>query len=433
MTMRRTMFRRFLLLLFTTGICFFVSSMALAEDDSHAKEELTIERAIKVALKNNPSIRVANEACIGGRARIGQTESAYYPQIDFQSRYSRSWQEAGQSLARNHYGNTLQLNQLIFDFYKTPSLVGSTRENYESLKESYQNTRQTVALNTKAAYYSYLAAQREVKLNEETVRQREELVHHAEEYFRTGLKPRIDVTRAEANLYDAKLSFIRAQNGLQIAKINLVNALGIEKLPWNMLRDILEIKKPVIMNLADAKRMATKQRPDLLQNEALERERKFSLKATKADYLPRLSGNANYGWSSTDFPLQEEWTVGMQLTFPLFTGFKKREKIKEDEAKLRQVKASGDVIIQNILAEVEQAYRDMNTASEQIVAARKGSQASTENLELATKRYQQGLNHIIEVTDAQVQYLTAETKYINSLYDYKIAEAMLEKAIGKSY
>jgi len=407
--------------------------MALAGDDSYTKEELTIEQAIKVALKNNPSIRVANEARIAGRARIGQTESAYYPYVNLQTSYSRSWQEASQSSARNHYGNTLQLNQLIFDFYKTPSLVGSTRENYESLKESCQNTRQTVALNTKAAYYSYLAAQREVKLNEETVRQREELVHHAKEYFRTGLKPRIDVTRTEANLYDAKLSFIRAQNGLQIAKINLVNALGIEKLPWNMLRDILEIKKPVIMNLADAKRMATKQRPDLLQNEALERERKFSLKATKADYLPRLSGNANYGWSSTDFPLQEEWTVGMQLTFPLFTGFKKREKIKEDEAKLRQVKASGDVIIQNILAEVEQAYRDMNTASEQIVAARKGRHASTENLELATKRYQQGLNHIIEVTDAQVQYLTAETKYINSLYDYKIAEAMLEKAIGKSY
>ena len=427
------MFRRFLLLLFSIGICLFVSAMALAEDGSHAEEELTIEQAIKVALKNNPSIRVANEALIAGRARIGQTESAYYPQIDFQSRYSRSWQEKGQMPARNHYGNTFQLNQLIFDFYKTPGLVASARENYESLKESYQNSRQTVALTTKAAYYSYLAAQREVKLNEETVRQREKLVHYAEEYFRTGLKPRIDVTRSEANLYDAKLSFIRAQNGLQIAKINLVNALGIEKLPWNMLRDILEIKKPVIMNLADAKRMAIKQRPDLLQNEALKREREFSLKATKADYFPRLSGNANYGWSSTDFPLQEEWTVGMQLTFPLFTGFKKRGKIKEGEAKLRQAKASGDVIIQNILAEVEQAYRDMNTASEQIVAARKGRQASTENLELATKRYQQGLNHIIEVTDAQVQYLTAETKYINSLYDYKIAEAMLEKAIGKSY
>jgi outer membrane protein TolC len=196
-------------------------------------------------------------------------------------------------------------------------------------------------------------------------------VHHAEEYFRTGLKPRIDVSRAEANLYDAKLSFIRAQNGLQIAKINLVNALGIEKLPWNMLRDILEIKKPVIMNLADAKRMAIKQRPDLLQNEALKREREFSLKATKADYLPRLSGDANYGWTSTDFPLQEEWTVGMQLTFPLFTGFKKGGKIREEEAKLRQVKASGDVIIQNILAEVEQAYRDMNTASEQMLCLKK--------------------------------------------------------------
>jgi outer membrane protein TolC len=291
---------------------------------------------------------------------------------------------------------------LIFDFGRTPSLVGSARESYESLKESYQNTRQTIALNTKVAYYGYLAYERELRLTEETVRQREQLLHQAEQFFKTGLKPRIDVTRAEANLYDAKLSHIRAQNGLQIAKINLVNALGIEKLRWDKLEDVLEIKKHVIRNLEDAKSMAIMQRPDLLQNKALERERVFSLKATKAEYLPRLSGNADYGWSSTDFPLQEEWTVGMQMTFPLFTGFEKREKLRQEKAKLRQTKASSDVIIQNILAEVEQAYADMNTASEQIVAARKGSQASNENLELATKRYQQGLNDIIEITDAQV-------------------------------
>ncbi len=427
------MFRRLLLLLFTAGICFFVSAMALAEDGSHAEEELTIEQAIAVALKNNPSIRVANEARIAGRARIGQTQSAYYPYVNLQTRYSRSWQEASQSSARNHYGNTFELSQLIFDFGRTPGLVGSARESYESLKESYQNSRQIVALNTKVAYYAYLAYERELMLTEEIVRQRNQLLHQAKQFFKTGLKPRIDVTRAEANLYDAKLSFIKAQNGLQIAKINLVNALGIEKLPWSVLKDVLEIKKPIIMNLDDAKSMAIMQRPDLLQNKALEREREFSVKAAKAEYLPRLSGNANYGWSSTDFPLQEEWTVGMQMAFPLFTGFEKREKLRQEEAKLRQAKAFSDVIIQNTLAEVEQAYADMNTASEQIVAARKGSQASNENLELATKRYQQGLNDIIEITDAQVQYLTAETKYINSLYDYKIAEAMLEKATGKSY
>jgi outer membrane protein TolC len=226
------MFRRLLLLLFTAGICFFVSAMALAEDGSHAEEELTIEQAIAVALKNNPSIRVANEARIAGRARIGQTQSAYYPYVNLQTRYSRSWQEASQSSARNHYGNTFELSQLIFDFGRTPGLVGSARESYESLKESYQNSRQTVALNTKVAYYAYLAYERELMLTEEIVRQRNQLLHQAKQFFKTGLKPRIDVTRAEANLYDAKLSFIKAQNGLQIAKINLVNALGIEKLPW---------------------------------------------------------------------------------------------------------------------------------------------------------------------------------------------------------
>ena len=423
------MFRRYVLIFSAVVSWFFFSSMALAADGPESKDELTIEQAIKIALKNNPNIKVADEICKAGHAGIGQIQSARYPQLNMQSAYSRSQH----SPAQNYYDNTFQLSQLIFDFGKTSGLAASASENYESLKESYQGSRQTVAMNTKVYYYSCLAFQWELILNEETVRQREQLLDQAKHFFRVGLKPRIDVTRTEANLYDAKLSFIRAQNGLRIAKINLVNSLGIEKLQWDRLRDVLEIKKPVVMNLEDAKSTAIKRRTELLQNRALEKMREFSLKAAKSGYLPGFSGNASYGWSSSDFPLQEEWTVGIQMTVPLFTGFNKREEIKEKEANLRQVKASTDVIIQDILSEVGQAYSGMETASGQIEAAKKGRQASMENLEHATKRYQQGLNGIIEVTDAQVQSLSAETEYINSLYDYKIAEAMFEKATGNLY
>jgi len=53
-----------------------------------------------------------------------------------------------------------------------------------------------------------------------------------------------------------------------------------------------------------------------------------------------------------------------------------------------------------------------------------------ENLDLANGRYQVGVGSIIEVTDAETTYTSAQTDRIRALYDYKIAEAQLAKAIG---
>ena len=66
----KTVFRRYGQIFIATGICFFISATAFAAGDLQAKEALTIEEAIEIALKNNPNIRVSNEACIAGRTRI---------------------------------------------------------------------------------------------------------------------------------------------------------------------------------------------------------------------------------------------------------------------------------------------------------------------------------------------------------------------------
>jgi outer membrane protein len=51
-------------------------------------------------------------------------------------------------------------------------------------------------------------------------------------------------------------------------------------------------------------------------------------------------------------------------------------------------------------------------------------------LDLANGRYQVGVGSIIEVTDAKQLYASAEVDYVNSIYNYKVAEAQLLKAVG---
>jgi outer membrane protein TolC len=67
-----------------------------------------------------------------------------------------------------------------------------------------------------------------------------------------------------------------------------------------------------------------------LKREALER----SVDLNKKDYLPVLSGNANYGYSGTDTSIGRSWTVGVTLTFPLFTGLSTKYAVDEARAAL---------------------------------------------------------------------------------------------------
>ncbi|MBM4286253.1 MAG: TolC family protein, partial [Deltaproteobacteria bacterium] len=76
---------------------------------------------------------------------------------------------------------------------------------------------------------------------------------------------------------------------------------------------------------------------------------------------------------------------------------------------------------------------ELQTAREVIRASAKAKEAAQENLRLAQGRYQAGVGSIIEVTDALVQFARADLKYVQALYDYRISEARLDKAVGRTY
>ena len=100
---------------------------------------------------------------------------------------------------------------------------------------------------------------------------------------------------------------------------------------------------------------------------------------------------------------------------------------------MRATQSNAEVLRQDINKQVEQSYLNAQAAAEKIRATEKGKEAAKENWDLAQGRYKAGVGSIIEVTDAQVKFFNAELSYIRSVYDFKVAEAQLEKAVGKSY
>lgn len=80
---------------------------------------------------------------------------------------------------------------------------------------------------------------------------------------------------------------------------------------------------------------------------------------------------------------------------------------------------------------MEESYLTLLESGERIKANEAQERSARENLDLANGRYQVGVGSIIEITEAQVVHTRAQTDHIRSIYDHKLAEARLARAMGR--
>jgi outer membrane protein TolC len=120
----------------------------------------------------------------------------------------------------------------------------------------------------------------------------------------------------------------------------------------------------------------------------------------------------------------------LSLNIPIFDGFNTTYRVEEAVKNYYTIKAQEETQRQQVALDVEQSYLSLIEARERIKATEAAEKAAKENLDLANGRYQVGVGSIIEVTDAQTLYTSAETDRIRSYYDYKVSEALLARAVG---
>ncbi len=428
-----------------------------------AQGKLTLNQAIEIALKNHPAIKESKENVAAAQAQVGVSRANYFPQVRYTDNYfygttvasattgsvssllasggpsgsisAPSGTSAGATLNTNpghFYIHRFAANQLIYDFGKTPGQVGQSKANFEATRQDLANTRQQVALDAKSAYYGYLATKAAVKVSEENVRLNRELVRQAEGFYKVGVRARIDVTKAEANLYNAESDLITAKNSFQVAQVTLMTALGLKSWPFSEVEGGLDFQ-PLKMSLAEAKEQSFTARPELVKNQFQQEAGKQGVRVARSGYYPTLSSQAIYGWQGADRPLVDSWYVGVGVNMPLFEGLATKYSVQQAKSNLRAAEANYEVLQQNVNKEVEQFYLDVQAAAERIRSTAKARESAQENWRLADGRYRAGVGNIIEVTDAQVQYFQSDLAHIRALYDYKTAQARLDKAVGKVY
>lgn len=437
-------------------ICIFVSVLAIflslpsfAQENNQAispGEVLPLSRAIEIALRTQPTVLGARYTVRANEARVGEARSNYFPQVNGTASYSRvspapsanrtTFSAGGTQLPIStttaefdQYSAGLGLTQIVYDFGKTSTQVRIGKLNTEAAGFDLANVRQAVVLNVKQAYYNALQAQRNADVSRQSVKQFQQHLEQARGFYEVGTKARFDVTKAEVDLSNAQVSLISAENQIRLTRVTLNNAIGMPNAPDYRLEDALLYER-YDLSFEDALEQAYAARPDLQAQIKRRESSGQAITLARKGYFPTLTANGNYNYTGTDFPLQNAWNYGLNLSIPLFNGFITRYQVSEAQANFGTVSANEQSLRLDIYTQVQQGYVSLRDSSERIKASELAVRQAKENVDLATGRYEAGVGSPLEVTDAIVAQSNAELTHTAALRDYKNAQAAIEKAIG---
>jgi len=413
-------------------------------------EALTLERAIEIGLRNHPSIMAGISTVKVNEARIGEARANYFPQVSLTENYSRVSPATSRNTSvtssaglpsgttvtsaggpSDQFTSSANLTQMLYDFGKTSSQVKVQKLTTDSTRSDLENLRDQVVVNVKQGYFTLLQAERNRDVVKETVKQFQDHLRQAQGFYKAGTKARFDVTKAEVDLSNARVNLIKAENQVRIGRVTLNNAMGApDASPDYRLADSLAFEK-YNLSYDEAVQKAFRQRPDLLSLVKKREAAKESITLSQKGYFPVLSGVASYYYTGSNLgTLDNGWSLGASMSIPLFSGFLTKYQVMEAVSARDTIAANELSLRQDILLQVQQAYLSLRDADERRGAAEVGVRQGKENLELANGRYQAGVGNPIEVTDSVVALANAEIAYTQALYDYRVAVANIEKAMG---
>lgn len=399
--------------------------------------DMTLDKCIELALGNNPQINSAFHDILASDARIKQVWSNYFPQLSWQTGYTRIRQlqlsdALGRNLTFNYYTlGQVTLQQMLYDFGVTQNQATIKRLDYEAYKTTLAGTINEVIYQTKDAYFNLLYAFENKKVAQDTVDKFEMFYNQAKAFYEIGMNPKVDVTIAEVNLSNAKLQLIQADNAVNLAVARLNNIMGVPFIDQYNVQERLKYQ-PVDITFNQSVEIAREARPELKLAELKVESAKQTMKLVKKSYFPTLSVEGQYQRGGRSWNNNYGYNFGGYLNFPTINGMLIKNEIKEARYLYDKEIANAKNTQNQIYLEIQNAFLKLQEKKNQMPVAMLNVKKSKENYELSYGRYRVGEASPTELKDAQINYQQAQLSYYNALYQYNSAKAELEKSIGKN-
>lgn len=399
------------------------------------KVSLTLPHTVALALNNNRDVRQAGWAYEAAKAQVSATAAAKNPTISYGysgGRGSSTSQVTGATVVGESASNTFTLAVPIYTGGKTEAAIESARYSREGYNAALEAERQTAKLTAATNYFTLIQARNKVDIAQQAVKDYDGHLTNVNQQYNVGIVAKSDVLASQTSLANAQTSLVEAKNAADLAEATLNNSIG---LPVNTSVETADSTlgyKPYNVGIDEAQAYAMLHRAELVQSTMAVKAAEEAIKSAKSGYLPTLSATAKQAWSGSDWggTDNDNWTIGAAVSWSLWDGGATKETIKVQEANLEKAKEANYQTMDSINLAVRKAYLNMKSAEQTIQSTKVAVEQGQENFRIASLRYRAGVGTNLDVLDAETELETARNNYVDALFNYNIAVASLETAMG---
>ncbi len=330
----------------------------------------------------------------------------------------------------NYFDLRAHLTQSVADL----TALNNYRSSKETLRANQffgQDAKDLVVLAAGGAYLQVIAAQARVVSARAQLATANDLLQQTSQQRAVGLVAQIDVNKNQVQVLTQQQRLATLQNDLAKQKINLARITGLPPNENYELTDDLPFAEAPPLAEEEAVRQALSQRPDIKAAEAQIHAAERTLSAARAERLPTLSLNADYGVIGTN-PAQSHGTfsVAGTLRVPIWEGGRTEGDIEQANAALSQRRAELEDTRSRVEGEVRNAFLDLKAATSQVEVARQNLDVTKQTLDLTRQRFDAGVTDTVDVSNAQASVASAELDYINAVFAHNVAKLSLARAAG---
>ena len=426
-----------------------MAALALCALGATAQEtlKLTLDKAIEIALSDNPTIEVAEQTVQLKRISDKETVMGLLPEASLSGAYTRTIKKQtmvmmGQKIEigiPNQYQGGLSVSLPVFapTLYKSMKL---TKTDVALAVEQARASKQDLVNQVTKAFYQMLLAQDSYAVLEKSYAQSEANFNIVKAKFEQGKVSEYDKISAEVQMRNLQPSVISARNAVELSRLQLVVLMNIEP-EINIVLDgnLADYEESVFAGVLTADDNSLQNNTSLQQMDMNTRMLQQTLSLNKQNFLPMVALQFNYMYTcmTDNFKFKDyEWNpysnVSLSVSVPLFK-YSNFSAMKKTNLQISQMMQNRDYTARQLAMQQQSYLNSMSASAEQVSSNKEAITQAQKGRDIAEKLYEVGRGTVLELNSAEVALTQARLTYAQSIYDYLTAKADLDKLQGKDY
>lgn len=399
--------------------------------------ELSLDASIALTYKNNPALQIAEarqeqSAWALKEAQTNKDVSIDYTHTDMRSNSPPTWWPSLAAVSPyNYFSNQVTASLPLYTGGKVENAIKQAKLSHKVSQLEITATKQQLKLEASNGYYKVLQNQTLLEIAKQTVNDFSAHLHRVRQMYDSGVAPWHDVLQTKVRLANAENDLVQAQNNYDLAVYSLNKTMGLP------LRSEIALTEPLIyqdyaLTLDDVTAYGLAHRPEMAQQQANIKKEEAQIKIAQSGQRPQVMLTGTMAWDDDDFAgtANRDWTAMLVTQFNVFDSGSTKAKIKQAQSGELAARKQAQQTQDNIALEISDAYLSMKEAEKRIGTNKVAVEEASVNFAIAQRAYSAGVGTNLDVMDAELALNQAKTNYTNSLFDYNISKARLDKAIG---